>query len=303
MATEQTVLAVIRAARPSFRSRHDKVAFAVHAAFVAAGYVLHATGPPAFADEALSSLSADEVGMENWNGVDDNYAFLYSNPEKGSKKVLMKCLVMNDDLLVDVLRDGDSDPLHLEVDVPEYVEDNGGNNYSSQFKNLGKLVADVNKEILHKLDGSSAASSSGQPLRSGTSLRDDRDERRGGVYFPSDPYSPPPSGGYIVPPIPGSGGSDLFPGPGAGMYPSRGDFPGGSMLIGPNDPRFFGGGRIGGPGFPGGQPGVPPGARFDPYGPPGVPGFEPGRFVRHPRRPGGGIHPDLEQFPNGSDFI
>lgn len=26
---------------------------------------------------------------------------------------------------------------------------------------------------------------------------------------------------YVVPPIPGAGGSDLFPGPGAGVYPTR----------------------------------------------------------------------------------
>ncbi|KAJ0088239.1 hypothetical protein Patl1_31769 [Pistacia atlantica] len=78
---------------------------------------------------------------------------------------------------------------------------------------------------------------------------------------------------------------------------------GGSMLIGPDDPRWFGGGIGGEPGFFGGQPGVPPGARFDPYGPPGVPGFEPNRFARNPRRPGGGNHPDLEHFPGGSDFI
>ncbi|KAK4419010.1 putative proteasome inhibitor [Sesamum alatum] len=301
MATEQSIMAVIRAARPSFRTRYDKVAFAVHASFVAAGYVLHATGPPAFTDDALSSSSSDEVGLENWNDIEDNYAFVYSNPEKGSKKVLVKCLVMNDKLLVDALKEGDSSPLHLEVDVGEYVEDNGGTNYGSQFKNLGKLVTNVNKEILDKLDGSvGAATSSIQPSSSET--RDDRSRPRLGVDDPEDPYVSAPPTGFIVPPVPGFGGSDIFPGPGAGMYPSRGGIGGGSMLVGPEDPRFFGG-RIGEPGLPGGLPGVPPGARFDPYGPPGVPGFEPGRFARNPRRPGGGTHPDLEHFHDGSDFI
>ncbi|KAI3473183.1 hypothetical protein Pfo_030475 [Paulownia fortunei] len=299
MATEKLIMAVIRAARPSFQTPYDKVAFAVHAAFVASGYLLLATGPSAFTDDALSSSSADEVGMDNWNEVEDNYAFVYSNPEKGSKKVLVKCLVMNDKLLVDVLKEGDSEPLHLEIDVGEYVEDNRGTNYGSQFKNLGKLAANVNKEILDKLDGASATSSSSQPSSSGTSLREDRP--RIGVDNLEDPcISPPP--GFIVPPVPGSDGSDLFPGSGAGMYPSRGDFGGGSMLVGPNDRRFFGG-STGEPGFLGDQPGVPPGARFDPYGPPGVPGFEPNRFVRNPRRPGGGTHPDLQHFADGSDFI
>ncbi|KAL0451095.1 UNVERIFIED_CONTAM: putative proteasome inhibitor [Sesamum latifolium] len=280
MATEQSIMAVIRAARPSFRTRYDKVAFAVHASFVAAGYVLHATGPPAFTDDALSSSSSDEVGLENWNDLEDNYAFVYSNPEKGSKKVLLKCLVMNDKLLVDALKEGDSSPLHLELDVGEYVEDNGGTNYGSQFKNLGKLVANVNKEILDKLDGSLAATSSRQPSSSET--RDDKSRPRLGVDDTEDPYVSPPHTGFIVPPVPGFGGSDIFPGPGAGIYPSRGDIGGGSMLVGPDDPRFFRG-RIGEPGFHGGLPGVPPGARFDPYGPPGEPGFEPGRFVRTKR--------------------
>ncbi|KAL3639476.1 hypothetical protein CASFOL_017383 [Castilleja foliolosa] len=299
MATEQSVMAAIRAARPSFRTRYDKVSFAVNAAFVAAGYVLHATGPSAFADDALSSSSADEVGLDNWNDVEDNYAFVYSNPDKSSKKVLVKCLVMNDKLLVDVLKEGGSKPLHLEVDVGEYVEENWGTNYGTQFKNLGKLVTSVNKEILDKLDDASASSSSSQPSSSERTSREDRPRLE--VDDPQNPYiSPYP--GFIVPPVPGSGGSDLFPGPGAGMYPSRGDFDGGSMFVGPNDPRFFGGGT-GGPGFPGGLPGVPPGARFDPYGPPGVPGFEPGRFVGGPRPPRGGPHPDLQHFHDGSDFI
>ncbi|KAL2509598.1 putative proteasome inhibitor [Forsythia ovata] len=301
MATEQSVMAVIRAARPTFRNPHNKVAFAVHASFLSAGYILHSTGIAAFENDALSSASTDEVGLENWNEVEDNYAFVYSNPDKGSKKVLVKCLVMNDKLLVDALKDGDSEPLHLEINVGGHVEENATANYSLQFKNLGKLVEEVDKEILDKLDGS-AASSSTQPPSSDEGLQDYKDRSSMGVTYPGDTYVFPPPFGVIVPPLPGSGGSDFFPGPGAGMYPTRGDFGGGSMLVGPQDPRFFGGNR-GEPGFPGGLPGIPPGARFDPYGPPGVPGFEPGRFVRNPRRPGGGPHPDLEHFGDGSDFI
>ncbi|XP_042053122.1 probable proteasome inhibitor [Salvia splendens] len=300
MATEQSILAVIRAARPQFRTAFDKAAYAVHASFVATGYVLHATGPPAFTDDALSVSCKDEVGMDGWNDVEDNYAFVYSNPEKGSKKVLVKCLVMNDKLIVDVLKEGGSEPLHLELDAGEYVQEDAGNNYGSQFKNLGKLVENVNKEVLNKLDASSASSSSAKSSSTEASIREERDRLRVGPDT-EDPYMPLHPG-YVVPAIPGFGGSDLFPGPGAGMYPSRGDFGGGSMLVGPDDPRFFGD-RTRGPGFPGGLPGVPPGARFDPYGPPNVPGFEPGRFARNPPRSGGGLHPDLEHFHNGSDFI
>lgn len=57
----------------------------------------------------------DEVGIDHWNELDDNYAFVYVKPEKGSKKVLVKCLVMNNKLLVDALADGASEPVHLEI--------------------------------------------------------------------------------------------------------------------------------------------------------------------------------------------
>lgn len=57
----------------------------------------------------------DEVGTEQWNEFEDDYAFVYFNPEKGTKKVLMKCVVMNDKLLVAALADGASEPVHLEI--------------------------------------------------------------------------------------------------------------------------------------------------------------------------------------------
>lgn len=296
MATEQSVMAVIRASRPNFRNPHDKVAFTVHASFLASGCVLNATGPVAFADDALTSTANDEVGIDQWNEFEDNYAFVYSNPEKGSKKVLVKCLAMNDKLLVDAVADGSSEPVHLEINVGDYTGENGAGNYSSQFKNFGKLVKSVEKEILAKLNPSRATSSSSE-------MRGQRESTNRPSLMVTEPRGIQPihPSGVIVPPVPGYGGSDLYPGPGAGMYPSRGDLGGGSMLVGPNDPRFFGGGIGGQPGFPGGQPGVPPGARFDPYGPPGIPGFEPNRFVRNPRRPGRGSHPDLEHFGGGDD--
>ncbi|KAL3639490.1 hypothetical protein CASFOL_017397 [Castilleja foliolosa] len=251
MATEQSVMAVIRSARPSFRTRYDKVSFAVNAAFAAAGYVLHATGPSAFAEDALSSASTDEVGIDNWNDVEDNYAFVYSNPEKN------------------VLKEGGSKPLHLEVDVGEYVEENGGTNYGSQFKNLGKLVTSVNKDILDKLDGASASSSLSQHSSSERMSREDRRPENNFLHIH----------GFVVPPLPGYGGS---------------------MSVGPTDPRFFGG-----PFFFGGGDlsGVPPGARYTPYGPVPVPGSELGRFVGGRERPRGGLRPDSQHFHDGSDFI
>ena len=57
----------------------------------------------------------EEVGIEHWNEFDDSYAFVYSNPDKGSQKILVKCLAMNDKLLVDAMAEGDSEPVHLEI--------------------------------------------------------------------------------------------------------------------------------------------------------------------------------------------
>ena len=149
MASDKTVMAVIRAARPTFRNQNDKIAFAVHASFLASGYILTATGPQALSDTAFSNpsngkspfffnyflfffifrffaefldflfyaafLCVDEVSIDHWNELNDEYAFVYANPEKGSKKVIVKCLVMNDKLLVDALSEGSSEPVHLEI--------------------------------------------------------------------------------------------------------------------------------------------------------------------------------------------
>ncbi|GMY14457.1 probable proteasome inhibitor isoform X1 [Fagus crenata] len=298
MANDKSVMAVIRSARPSFRNKYDKVAFAVHATFLASGYVLTATGPPAFANNVLTSPSTEEVSIDHWNELEDEYGFVYTNPEKDSKKVLVKCLVMNDKFLIDALADGvpdDFEPIHVEINPDDYVGEDGGTNFSTQYKNLDGLVKTLDTQLLSKLYGSSQPTSSNNPPPSSeTSETSSRNVNLGVPIHPA---------GIVFPPVYPIGGSDLFPGPGAGMYPTRGGFgPGGSMLLGPDDPLWLG--RIGGdPGFPGGLPGVPPGARFDPYGPPGIPGFEPNRFARAPRRPGSGTHPDLEHFGSGSDFI
>lgn len=55
MANSQTVMLVIRSARPTFRNNRDKVAFVVHASFVTSGFRLVAIGRPAFAADALTS--------------------------------------------------------------------------------------------------------------------------------------------------------------------------------------------------------------------------------------------------------
>ncbi|KAL2329529.1 hypothetical protein Fmac_017110 [Flemingia macrophylla] len=291
MASGKSVLALIRAARPTFRNQNDKIAFAVHSSFLVSGYVLTATGPQALSDNAFSDPSNDEVPVDHWNELHDEYAFVYANPEKGSEKVLVKCLVMNRKLLVHALSKGSSEPLSLEIDVDDYATEDGGSNYSHHFKNLDKLVKKIEGDILSKLDGSAKTSS---PSRSSETS----DRTRQEIPEPVSGFGKHAGPGNIFPSVPMGFGSDLVPGPPAGVFPSRsGDGIGGSMLIGPNDPRWF----AGNPAFPGGLQGVPPGARFDPFGPPGVPGFEPNRFARNPRRPGYDAHPDLQHFRRDAD--
>ncbi|RZC84231.1 hypothetical protein C5167_047013 [Papaver somniferum] len=293
MASGEGVMAVIRATRPNFRNAHDKVAFAVHAMFLNAGYLLTATGSQAFSDTILTSPPSDEVGIEGWNQSEDSYGFVYLNTDKGVKyTVLVKCLVMGDFLVIDSMSSKypDKEPLSLQINVNDY---NGGDertNFASQFKNFDELVKKLNLEILSKLEdtpkptgnsSSSPPSSTVPPVASG--IVDDRV-------------------GYIGPPVAPGIFDDRLPGPGAGFYPRHPDIGGGPMLIGPNDPRWFrpAGGHPDRPDLLG-PLGIPPGARFDPYGPPEVPGFEPNRFGGNPRRPSG-PHPDLAPFGD-PDYI
>lgn len=56
-------------------------------------------------------VSVDEIGIDGWNELDDEYAFVYANSERN--KLLVKCLVINDKLFVDALASGSS--FHLEI--------------------------------------------------------------------------------------------------------------------------------------------------------------------------------------------
>ncbi|KAG0492495.1 hypothetical protein HPP92_005539 [Vanilla planifolia] len=298
MASESSLMAVIRASRPSFRNAHDKIAFAVHSSFLAAGFSLTAVGQRALSENPPTK--GEEVGTEGWNELDDAYGFVYYKSDSGTEKaVLVKCLPVEDYLMVDVaeLKDGHKEPFHLQINVKDYLTDDVGQktNYGEMYKNLEALLKSLNTNVLQKIEPKEETSG---PASGSRSARIERPGREPTVDFPEHNQQIP--SGLVYPPVGPFGNDDLYPGPGAGFYPERGSGMGGGMLIGPNDPRFFGPGVR--PGNIGGIPGVPPGARFDPYGPPDVPGFEPSRFVRQPRRPGADTHPDLEHF-RGPDYI
>lgn len=120
-------------------------------------------------------VSLGEVGIEGWNEFEE-YAFVYAR--KGSKKILVKCLAIDDKLLVDAVAEGGKgEPAHLEIEyvyslicggsilmvlkvfcfvfgsVGNYVaESREEGDYDAEFKNLGKLVTDLQNQILYKVD-------------------------------------------------------------------------------------------------------------------------------------------------------
>lgn len=299
MATESSILAVVRASRPKFRNSNDKIAFVVHAAFLSAGYSLIATGDKAFAEDP--PVDGEEIGIDGWNSLEDGYAFVYVKSENGDKKsILVKCLTIGYALVVDVLdlKDDSKKPLHIQINVKDYITEENRSNYGDMYKNLQGLVQILNAGIFNKLETKTGSSSAGNSSK--VSKENTANETTG--VFPDERRQPPPVLRY--PPIPATGGSDVFPGPCAGVLPDRGPGMGGGMLVGPNDPRFFPMGGRPGLDFPGGSL-VPPGARFDPIGPPDVPGFGPQHFVRRPPNRGGGgggVHPDLQHFQD-PDYI
>ncbi|KAJ7549841.1 hypothetical protein O6H91_07G071800 [Diphasiastrum complanatum] len=299
MVSADAVLAVIRASRPSFKSAHDRVAFAVHATFLASGYSLIATGSRALS--ASSELKDDEISCEGWNDMEDAYVFRYAGTHPDMWKAIeVKGTPLGDMLMVDAAPIGSkgeetSQPCHLAIKVTDFASEVEAKSYVQQYKSLEGLVNLISSSLVDKLGKVSQSSST---TSIGVGLEEPEPRR---IFDETQSYPQPESMRPSFPPIPAYGGSDLMPGPGAGVFQPRRD-PGyfggpGGVLLGPNDPLW---GRLGPDRaeFPGQDPpvGVPPGARFDPFGPPGIPGFEPNRFGRGPRRPLGQPHPDLEHF-------
>ncbi|KAJ8628098.1 hypothetical protein MRB53_021405 [Persea americana] len=154
MATESSVMALIRAYRPRFRNAHDKIPFALNASFLAAGYVLTATGNRAF---AASPPSEEEVGIDGWNELDDCYGFIYKKAGGGSKKfIIVKCLVMGENLVIDAMCHGEEkrEPINLQINVNDFVSDEASSstNYEKIYKNFPSLVDCLQSGILDKLE-------------------------------------------------------------------------------------------------------------------------------------------------------
>ncbi|KAL4324213.1 hypothetical protein GQ457_11G013530 [Hibiscus cannabinus] len=152
---ERSIMADGGVASPFFRNDADKIAFAVHGAFHSSGFFLTAVGLDALADNVIDSKSTNKVGIDNWNQFEDHYAFVYANPLKGCSKVLVKCLVINGKLLVNALARGSSQPVHLEIDIRNYVQENVAGYDLDVYKNFDELMSSLHREIISELYGSS----------------------------------------------------------------------------------------------------------------------------------------------------
>ncbi|EIE21537.1 hypothetical protein COCSUDRAFT_66937 [Coccomyxa subellipsoidea C-169] len=331
MATPQVILAIVRAARPKFRSKHDRLAYAVHAFLLADGYKLVATGKDADVPSAEIAQESPEVGMEGWTDLPDAYAFRYVDTTGKRTPILLKMVPMGDKMLLHWASPGSFDePRMLELNVDDYVDDTARpDDVASAYKNLGDLasrlqstfyVGSAKDAAAPPAEASSTATQAGSeaspvatPVSAAAarSVEDDPFQLKGPPTYPQPaPYVPRVGTDDLLPPVRPPMPGQMPPGEGGGPLP--GGLPGrrgGGMHVGPGDPLFRGppagvypgadpaGSFPGGPGYgsePGFPPGgLPPGAHWDPIMPPGMQGFRPGDFQRRDRGRFGGGGPDV----------
>jgi len=193
---------------------------------------------------------------------------------------LLKALRLGNQLLVHALAVEQGQPLSLDLNVQDYINNENFSDIDNLYRNIDQLVELFSKNIMSKLlpsiedirtppsSNSSSSQNQSTPLSPSGYQPPDYDPLRIGPPRTGTPYpSRPPLGGGI-------GGDDLLAGPGGGFGFLPG-FGGGGVyggpayggLVGPNHPGF-GIRNPHAPQFPLGS--YPPGARFDPYGPPGV---------------------------------
>ncbi|KAK9804965.1 hypothetical protein WJX73_004976 [Symbiochloris irregularis] len=211
---QQTLLTVVRAARPSFRNRYDRLAFAVHAYNLADDYKLVGTGKAA---EVTIDLKEDapEVGLEGWTAVPNCYTFHYVDAAGKRPSRAVKAVVVSDNLLVHWLcPSSHQPPKSITLGVQAYT--NESPDLARGYQNLDDF-----------------------DLPAGPSYH----APAGHARYGSDDVVPP---GFRPPgvgpdPYGGIGGAPAMPGMG-----------GGGMHMGPGDPLFAG--RMRQPGRGGAMP-------------------------------------------------
>jgi len=256
----------------NFKSKHDALFILLHSIMESAGFKLVGLGES-------ENLVENKAVPDDWNASQDAWAFRYRH-NKSSMIFLLKALRLGTQLHVHALAVEQDQPLSLELNVPDYVVNDNFSDVENLYRNVENLVEIFAKNVMSKLLPSVQDVSAPAPT---APTRSSPASRPPDPYYPPDPLriGPPRTPQYPqgLPPF-GTGGEDLYHGPGGGFgFIPGGDpyggvpFGGGGSLIGPHHPGF--GIRDpsrpplpnGGRGFP--FP-PPPGARFDPYGPPGV---------------------------------
>eukprot|EP00455_Lapot_gusevi_P042487 TRINITY_DN5046_c0_g1_i3.p1 TRINITY_DN5046_c0_g1~~TRINITY_DN5046_c0_g1_i3.p1 ORF type:complete len:281 (+),score=28.11 TRINITY_DN5046_c0_g1_i3:67-909(+) len=254
------VLQQIGDSQPQFRDKHDALAFALHSAFLKAGFKLVGLDE----DGADADLAAAPAG---WNQTEDTYCFRYTHPRQANQQFLLKMLRLENNLIVYGVKKNTNELHTVEFNVDDYVGDVNAA-VPQMYRELATVLRLFENGIVNNLVPPAPRE---QP----------REQPR--RYDPYDPYRNDPlrDDPLRIPsrrpqPVPygprGDFDQDLYGplgpmplGPGFGAPPGS--------LMGPGHPAFGGPGRGVHPAFGGPGPAPLPGQgrgrgiRFDPYNP------------------------------------
>ncbi|CAD7694681.1 unnamed protein product [Ostreobium quekettii] len=200
MASGTVLAAIIRALRPAFRDRHDRVVFAAHAFFLSQGYTVVAVGP-SVDGSSPPPTAAPEAPLDGWNGQPDWYAFQYVDPSGAKPPLLLKCLRLGGQLLMNavVVADqfgGHEAPRILELDAGEWGSDGG--DVVGGFRDLDGLAARLTSALGEGPKGAFASASN----------REGEGPRTWHEGFDPREGMPPPPGELPVDPRAHPGGMD-----------------------------------------------------------------------------------------------
>eukprot|EP00210_Caulerpa_lentillifera_P005572 g5329.t1 len=253
------VTALIRATRPVFTSRRDRVVYAVHTYHLCQGYTLVGLGG---AEESeLAPEDATEISLDGWNNSQELYIFKYKDETKQLLPVIVKCISIENTLVICVTSIGpeDEEPRTMNVNVNDVTTDSMEliQGYQSLDNLVGQFVEHLGAFPKEKKDTETENPPGGAPPPPANQPRS--------TLIEESRITPPPRLGVI------GGGYDMNPPPILDAFGgARG---GGGSLVGLGDPRFRSSLR-----HPELQPGIG-GMRYDPIAPPGVRGYRPGDFL------------------------
>jgi len=286
-----TWMAVMRLLNAEFRGACDRVAMAIHAKMLAAGWRLREAGRNAAegtaegAERNPTTTVTDVDERERrafgaWNELEDGqYLFVYQR-EGGEGSVRVRATTREETMRVEAtwLRDG-AETHGVVLRPNQHAQDTPGTDIGiRQPAELDEVLEGIMCGLREEDRTRRGAGGGGAPMG--------RQGREPGVM-------PPPPGEVPFPPA-RVGDADRFP----WMQPGYDGVGGGGSQVGPDHPIFDterepSRQRPPMPGIP-----CPPGARWDPVQPPGIPGFLPGDLTRQPSAPRRGrppAHPDMMQ--------